>query len=71
MAAGHRHEFGNGHPVDAVHEIDEVDQPYPAEKKPGAFEPPRHLRQHAQLIGKGRDEGADGDALDRQPYPRR
>jgi hypothetical protein len=67
---GHRYKFGNGHPVDAVHEIDEVDQPYPAEKKAGTFEPPRYVRQGAQLMGEGRDEGADGDALYRQPYRR-
>ena len=43
----------------------------PAEKKAGTFEPPRYLRQGAQLMGEGRDEGADGDALYRQPYRRR
>ena len=28
---GHRHDFGNGHPVDAVHEIHEIDEPHAAE----------------------------------------
>ena len=65
--ASHRYDFRDGHPVDPVHEIDQVDEPYATEKKAGAFDRPRQLRDDFQLGRERRDHGADGDALHRQP----
>ena len=66
MRRAHRHQFRHGHPVDAVHEIDEVDEPHPGEKEACAFDPPRHLRQHLRLLRERRRAPADGDALHHQ-----
>ena len=62
-----RHHFGYRHPVDAVHEIGEIDEPYPAEEEGRALEPPRNRRHHVPFAGKYGDHRGRRNALDGEP----
>ncbi len=69
--AGDRHDLGHRHPVDAVHEVEQVDEPHAAEKQERAIEPLRHLRHRLKFMRQRGDHDADRQALGRQPDRRR
>ena len=47
--------FGHGHPVEAVHEVHQIDEPQAADDKRGALDPPRQERCDAQLTRQRED----------------
>ena len=66
-AGGNRHDFGDGHPVDAVHEVDEIDEPDAADEQDGEFERARKLRHDAEIHRQRREHGANRQRLQHEP----
>ncbi len=46
---GDRNDFRHGHPVEAVHEINEIDEPQAADDQRQALDPPRQQGNDAQF----------------------
>ena len=68
---GDRHDFGDGHPVQAVHEVDEVDKPEPGQQQQAAFDPERAGRNDPQIVRRRKNDGGDGEPLQHQPRQHR
>ena len=61
-----RHDLGDRHPIEAVHEIYEVDEPQPADDEQDALGPPRHERHDAQFMWECVNHERDRQRLQQQ-----
>ncbi len=68
-ACCHGHDFGNRHPVDAVHEVHDIDQPDAADEHEGPVEPPWPRRHDSEFGWKGCNDRGDGSCLQDQAGP--
>ncbi len=66
-----RHGLRHGDPVDAVHEVDEIDEPQQRDGLDGPLDDERHDRQRTQVRRHRRDDGDDRDGLQRKARQRR
>jgi hypothetical protein len=57
------HDFGDRHPVDAIHEIDEIDQPNAPNERQRAVQPPGDGGYNAHLMWKSGDDGGNRRSL--------
>ena len=64
---GDRNDFRHGHPVEAVHEIHEIDEPQAADDERKALDPPRQQGNDAQFGRQRQDHRRDGERLQQQP----
>ncbi len=62
--------FCDRHPVDAVHEIDDIDEPDAANKDDRSVQPPRKYRYDTHLVREGCDDGHDRYRLQDQTRDR-
>ena len=65
-AGGDRQHFRDGHPVDAVHEIHEVEKPDAGHEHERSLDPPRQCRNDRHVGRNGRDHRGDRDPLQEQ-----
>ena len=63
----HRDKFGDCHPVDAVHEIGEIDEPEAGDEQHRALDPPRKEWRDTQVQGQAHDHGGDRERLQNEP----
>jgi hypothetical protein len=57
------HDFGDRHPVDAIHEIDEIDQPNAPNERQRAVQPSGDGGYNAHLMWKSGDDGGNRRSL--------
>ena len=61
-----RDRLRRSHPVNAIHEVDEVDEPQSTDEQNQTFQAPRQIRGDAQVLRQRKDDGGDDQRLQQQ-----